>query len=154
MAENEEGCPSRRERAGRIGHHASDRIVHRIPLTDRQPGRSPDLAPSRCPARGPRSGAHLTARQSLPAPHPYKNRRDDRYEAGPHPGPGDEGSLKKGLLVGGGLVLLVAGVTFGLQGAGVIGGNASRSPTATSRTCHRLWLQPRAASPRMASRSI
>jgi hypothetical protein len=37
--------------------------------------------------------------------------------------------LKKGLLVGGGLVLLVAGVTFGLQGAGVIGGNAMSGVT-------------------------
>jgi hypothetical protein len=37
--------------------------------------------------------------------------------------------LKKGLLVGGGLVLLVVGVTFGLQGAGVIGGNAMSGVT-------------------------
>jgi hypothetical protein len=37
--------------------------------------------------------------------------------------------LKKGVLVGGGLVLLVAGVTFGLQGAGVLGGSAMSGVT-------------------------
>jgi hypothetical protein len=37
--------------------------------------------------------------------------------------------LKNGLLVGGGLVLLVVGVTFGLQGLGVIGGNAMSGET-------------------------
>jgi hypothetical protein len=50
-------------------------------------------------------------------------------KAGPYPGPRDEASLKKGVLVGGGLLLLVIGVTFGLQGADVIGGNAMSGVT-------------------------
>ena len=37
--------------------------------------------------------------------------------------------MKKGVLVGGGLLLLVIGVTFGLQGADVIGGNAMSGVT-------------------------
>jgi hypothetical protein len=41
----------------------------------------------------------------------------------------DEASLKKVLLVGGGLVLLLAGVIFTLQGVGVMGGNAMSGVT-------------------------
>ena len=37
--------------------------------------------------------------------------------------------MKKGLLVGGGLVLLVAGVTFALQGVGVLGGSVMSGVT-------------------------
>jgi hypothetical protein len=44
-------------------------------------------------------------------------------------GPRDEASLKQVLLVGGGLILVVAGVIFTLQGLGAIGGNNAMDGT-------------------------